>query len=63
MIQTSVPRILTTFGGAGLAALRQALIYFPNEKGPVDESGKKVPAAVALQAMPLVLQREQHLTL
>jgi nucleoporin GLE1 len=63
MIQNSVPRILTMFGGAGLAALRQALISFPNEKGPVDESGKKVPAAVALQAMPLVLQREQHLTL
>ena len=63
MIQNSVPRILSMFGGAGLAALRQALIYFPNEKGPVDESGKKVPAAVALQTMPLVLQREQHLTL
>jgi hypothetical protein len=63
MIQNSVPRILTMFGGAGLAALRQALISFPNEKGPVDESGKKVPSAVALQAMPLVLQREQHLTL
>ena len=63
MIANSVPRILSTFGSAGLAALRQALIYFPNEKGPVDQNGKKVPAAVALQAMPLLLQREQHLTL
>ena len=63
MIAHSVPRVLSMFGGAGLAALRQALVYFPNEKGPVDESGKKVPAAVALVAMPLVLQRELCLTL
>jgi nucleoporin GLE1 len=63
MISHSVPRILSMFGGAGMAALRQALIYFPNEKGPTDDTGKKVPAAVALMAMPQVLQRELHLTL
>ena len=63
MINNSVTRIIGLFGGAGMAALRQALIYFPNEKGPQDENGRKVPAVTAVQAMPIVLQRELHLTL
>ena len=63
MTNESVPRILRTFGGAGLAVLRQALIYFPKEKGPQDENGRKLPAVTAVEAMPMVLQREQHLTL
>ena len=63
MINNSVPRILTTFGGAGLALLRQALISFPKEKGPVDAGGKKVPAAQALESMVMLLQMNQHLTL
>lgn len=63
MIETSVPRIISTFGGAGLAALRQAMIAFPNERGPQDEKGKKLPAVTALQAMPMVLQRDLNLTL
>ena len=63
LIDNSVQRIIGLFGGAGLAALRQALIYFPNEKGPQEQNGKKLPAVTAVQAMPMVLQRELHLTL
>ncbi|KAK3725231.1 hypothetical protein LTR37_000742 [Vermiconidia calcicola] len=63
MVNNSVPRIISTFGGAGVAMLRQALIYFPNEKGPQDERGRKLPAVTAVQAMPMVLQRDLHLTL
>ena len=63
MISQSVPRIILTFGGAGIAVLRQALIYFPKEKGPQDENGRKLQAVTAVEAMPMVLQREQHLTL
>ena len=63
MVSNSVSRIIGLFGGAGTAALRQALIYFPNEKGPQDQNGRKLPAVTAVQAMPMVLQRELHLTL
>jgi nucleoporin GLE1 len=63
MINNYVPRIISTFGGAGIAALRQALIFFPNEKGPQGESGNKITAVTAVQSMPVVLQRELHLTL
>lgn len=63
MITNYVQRFISTFGGAGLAALRQALIFFPNEKGPSDDKGRKLPAVSALQAMPIVLQKELHLTL
>ncbi|KAK5167975.1 uncharacterized protein LTR77_006542 [Saxophila tyrrhenica] len=63
MVSNYVPRIINTFGSAGIAALRHALILFPNEKGPTDEKGRKVPAVTAVLAMPMVLQRELHLTL
>lgn len=63
MIDGYVPRIIGTFGGAGLAVLRTALITFPNERGPQDEKGKKIPAVVAVQTMPQLLQRELALTL
>ena len=63
MINNSVSRIIGLFGGAGVAVLRQALIAFPNEKGPQDENGRKLPAVTAVQAMPLILQRDLHLTL
>jgi nucleoporin GLE1 len=63
MITNYVPRIIKTFGGAGVAALRQALIAFPNDKGPQDTGGRKISAVKAVQAMPSVLQKELHLTL
>lgn len=63
MIDLYVPRIMSLFGGAGLAVLRQALVVFPNERGPQDEKGRKVPAVLAVQAMPMVLQRDFHITL
>lgn len=63
MIENFMPRIIGTFGGAGIAVLRQALIVFPNEKGPQDEKGKKLPSVTALQSMPVLIQRDLHLTL
>lgn len=63
MIEQYVHRITGTFGGAGKAILRQALIHFPNERGPVDGKGRKLPAVTALQAMPMILQRDLHLTI
>lgn len=63
MIVNFVPRIIGMFGGAGVAVLRQALIVFPEEKGPQDEKRKKLPSVTALQSMPVLLQRDLHLTL
>lgn len=63
MIDQYVPRIIGTFGGAGIALLRRALIDFPNEKGPQDDKGRKLPAVTAVQAMPTVLQRDLSLSL
>lgn len=63
MIENYVPRIIATFGGAGLAVLRQALIEFPREKGSQDDKGRKIPAVTAVQGMPMILQRDLHLTL
>lgn len=63
MIENAVARILSLFGGAGLAALRQALILFPRDKGPQDEKGRKLPAVTAILALPMVLQRDLHLSL
>ena len=63
MVENYVPRILALFGGAGMAVLRQALVVFPEEKGPRDERGRRVPAVTAVLAMPVVLQRDLSLTL
>ena len=63
MIDNYVPRILSLFGGAGLAVLRQALMYVPNEKAKTSVNGKAAPAVTALQAMAMILQRDLDLTL
>ena len=63
MVDNSVPRIIATFGGAGLALLRQAVVIFPERRGPQDEKGKKLPAVMALRNLADVLERDLHLTL
>ena len=63
MIENSVPRIIGMFGQAGLAVLREALIAFPRDKGQRDEKGRPLPSVTALASLPVVLQRDLHLTL
>lgn len=63
MITTFVPRIISTFGGAGLALLRQALIAFPRDKGIKSEKGQPLSSVMAVQALPMTLQKTYNLSL
>ncbi|KAF2859538.1 GLE1-domain-containing protein [Piedraia hortae CBS 480.64] len=63
MIDEHLPRVLGIFGGAGLVALRNAIIEFP-KKGPMSKDGKTpVPAVMAVEGLRLMLRQKYGVTL
>lgn len=62
MLENSIARFIGFYGQAGIAAIRKALVEFP-EIGPRDKDGRLDPIVISTRSLPGKLQQDIHLSL
>lgn len=63
IVENASPKMISVFGGAAIALIRQAVLTFPVKNASSDENPVAKSKAVALSSLPHVLQQKYQLNL